>query len=295
MNATKGEFDLFLEKEVGRIRGNYSPVRSSFLRRKFTKFLKCSVLHPNPGDEFCDPEIGPNYGIVSKYVQTIGYGKKQGEDRFFDEPVTVERITPDGYLLLNGHHRWAAAIKAGLPKIRVEIINLTQQKDIYEMLRRSKSNRRVVLDLDEVVFREAFGELTEKPLRFSFGRIINEPMRLGIPALFNDLNRRGYDIWVYTARYFSYESLQHYFRRHHTHVSGVVTGMKRKSGALAAVREQIEKKMSEQYEYTLHIDNDYVVRIDKKAKTYGEHRIEAPGIRWAGRVKEIVDEIEKTN
>ena len=294
MNASKSEFDLFLEKEVSRIKGNYTPVRSSFLRRKLTKYLKCSELHPNPGDEFCDPEIGPNYGIVSDYVKTIGYGKElHGEERFFDDPVTVERITPDGYLLLNGHHRWAAAIKAGLPKIHAEIINLTQQKDIYEMLSRSKNSRRVVLDLDEVVFRAEFDELSEKPLRFAFGRIINEPMRLGIPALFNDLNRRGYDIWVYTSRYVSFDNIQHYFRRHHTYVSGVVTGMKRKSGALAAVREQIEKKMKERYEQTLHIDHDYVVRIDRKAKTYGEHRIEGPEIQWAGRVMEIVDEIGK--
>jgi len=65
MNASKGEFDLFLEKEVSRIKGNYTPVRSSFLRRKFKRYLKCSEIHPNPGDEFCDPAIGPNYGIVS--------------------------------------------------------------------------------------------------------------------------------------------------------------------------------------------------------------------------------------
>lgn len=292
MNASKGEFDLFLEKEVSRIKGNYTPVRSSFLRRKFTRYLKCSEIHPNPGDEFCDPAIGPNYGIVSDYVQTIGYEKRQhGEKLFFEDPVMVERITPDGYLLLNGHHRWAAAIKTGLPKIHAEVVNLTQQKDIYEMLSRSKNNKRVVLDLDEVVFRAEFDELSEKPLRFAFGRIINEPMRLGIPALFNDLKKRGYDIWVYTSRYVSYESMLYYFRRHHTYVSGVVTGMKRKSGAMTAIREQIEKKMNEQYEQTLHIDNDYVVRVNRKTKTYGEHRIDGPEIQWAGRVMEIVDEI----
>ena len=54
-----------------------------------------------------------------------------------------------------------------------------------------------------------------------------------------------------------------------------------------------EWEMKEQYEQTLHIDHDYVVRIDRKAKTYGEHRIEGPEIQWAGRVMEIVDEIGK--
>ena len=58
-----------------------------------------------------------------------------------------------------------------------------------------------------------------------------------------------------------------------------------------SMREQIEKKMNEQYEQTLHIDNDYVVRVNRKTKTYGEHRIDGPEIQWTGRVMEIVDEI----
>ena len=41
----------------------------------------------------------------------------------FDEPVIVHKMQPDGYLILNGHHRWAAALKTGLDKIRAEIIN----------------------------------------------------------------------------------------------------------------------------------------------------------------------------
>ena len=245
INATAGKFEKMLEEEVRKVKGNVSPVRTPFLRRLLTKYLRCNQIHPNPDDEFCVPSVGPNYEIISGYMQTISYGRKQGEHKFFEQPVLVEKITPDGYMLLNGHHRWAAAIKAGLPEIRVKIVNLTQQNDLSKMLARAKNTKRVVLDLDEVVYRKEFGEMTEKPLPFPFGRLYRDPMRLGIPALFNSLGDRGYDIWVYTARYDSFESVLQYFHLHHTRVCGVVTGMKRKTGAFAVFREQMEKMIRE--------------------------------------------------
>ena len=205
----------------------------------------------------------------------------------------VEKITPDGYLLLNGHHRWAAAIKMGLPKIRVKIINLTQQKDIREMLGRAKSTRRAAVDLDEVVFRAEYDDLTEKPLCFPFNRTYKDPMRLGIPALFNFLNEHGYDIWVYTARYYSFESIQQYFWLHHTRVCGVVTGTRRKISEFAAASAQMDKMMSEQYEYTLHIDNDSLVRINNRTKDFEDYEIGGPAIEWAQHVQEIISRIEK--
>ena len=293
MNATKGQLEIIVEKEIEKIRGNYTPVKTSFLRRRLTRFLKCSQLHPNPGDEFCDPSIGPSNEIISGYMKAIRFGQKHGEDRFLEDPVTVEKITPDGYILLNGHHRWAAAIKTGIPKIRVEIINLTQQKDIHDMLGNAKHPRRAAVDLDEVVFRTEYNELTEKPLRFPFSRIYRDPMRLGIPALFNYLNEHGYDIWVYTARYYSFESIQQYFWLHHTRVCGVVTGTRRKTSEFAAARARMEKLMSEQYEYTLHIDNDSIVRIDNRTKDYEDYEIKGPAIEWARRVADIIGEIEK--
>ena len=44
MNATKGQFETMVENEVKKIKGNYTPVKTSFLRRLLTKFLKWSAL-----------------------------------------------------------------------------------------------------------------------------------------------------------------------------------------------------------------------------------------------------------
>ena len=65
----KTEFEIFLEKEIEKGKGVYFPATAGFLRRAFIKRLPCGALHPNPQDEFCSPEVGPNYEIISRYEQ----------------------------------------------------------------------------------------------------------------------------------------------------------------------------------------------------------------------------------
>ena len=282
-----------MKEETEKIRGNYTPVRSSYLQRLLTRYAKCEQIHPNPEDEFCDPSVGPNYGIISRYTQEIVAGREEGVKKYFEEPLMVEKIAPSGYILLNGHHRWAAALRTGLLKIRVSIVNLTQKKDIYDMLANAKNTRRVAMDLDEVVFRAESGGLSEKPLRFPYNRIYRDPLRFGIPALFNFLNEHGYDIWVYTARYFSFDSLRRYFRLYHTNVCGVVTGIDRKTGEFAADRARLEKMISERYNYTLHIDGGSLIYINNRTGEFEDHRIEGTAAEWSRNVMDIIEKAGK--
>ena len=45
----------------------------------------------------------------------------------FDEPVLVNRMKAGGYMILNGHHRWAAALQRGLDRLHVQIMNPEQK------------------------------------------------------------------------------------------------------------------------------------------------------------------------
>ena len=207
-------FKEFLDEEVNRVLGVYYPVRAGFLRRKFCKKAPCRALHPNPEDEFCFPDIGPNYGIISKYQEQYRRGAqfKNGYDEgSILEPIMVQKLKPDGYMILNGHHRWAAAYLNGLKSIKVEIVDLTQKDMIINALRNSRHDKRVTLDLDEVVFCPEDFPLCEKPLPYLLRKRYKERVRLGIPALFQYLKRQGYDVWVYSARYYSVNYLRQLF------------------------------------------------------------------------------------
>ena len=280
----------YLAQETEKYRGTGFPVKASVLRRLLVKSVPCKSLHPNPEDEFCVPSIGPNYGIISDYERKFRKAQKHLDD-FRDsaeviEPIVVEKIHPDGYMILNGHHRWAAALRTGQQKIRVKIVNLTQEKDIEQMLRASQHDRRVTLDLDEVVFCKPEDGHCEKPLRFPWRVEFPERLRRGVPALLRFFRKSGYDVWVYTARYDSMDRLQRLFRMYHASVDGVITGTQRK--ARKGAREQMERLAAGKYVRTVHIDNEAAVCIDSRNKSFEEHKLSGNPATWSAEIMDII-------
>ena len=292
------EFDSFLQKEVSKVKGLSYPVRAGFFRRAFIRKVACAKLHPNPNDEFCFPEIGPNYEIMSRYMTDYRRLMNNSADmQFMDssvkEPLEVERIHPDGYMILNGHHRWGAACRVGIARLPVRIVDLTQESDLQEMLAASTSTRRVTLDLDEVVFRPETDPCLEPRLRFPLNRIYRERLRLGIPALFHMLNSNNYDIWIYTSGYYSMDYLRYYLKHYHVHVAGIVTGLGRKAPSGTDMHKALEKLMNAKYKTTIHIDNVAVVRTVSSSMSFDEYPLSGGNENWSLDVMRIFDEMKK--
>ena len=294
MIIEKTKLQAFLEAEVNKTKGMYYPVKAGLFRRYFVKKLPCGKLHPNPNDEFCFPDIGPNYEIISKYAKEYLIIKDSGANAEFykseaREPILVERISPDGYMILNGHHRWAAALQIGLKRLPVQIVDLTQETDIQKMLRATGFHKRVTLDLDEVVFRPDSDSCLEKGLPFPANRIFKERIRLGIPALFHTLKSKGYDIWIYTAQYYSLDYLKRYFWHYRVRVTGIVTGTARKGPAGTDTMKEMEKLLETKYKSTVHIDNDMVLRTFRGERNFEDYPLEAPASGWSREVVEIIE------
>ena len=288
----KTEFQVFLDQEVNKVKGIYYPVKAGFLRRVFVKTAPINQLHPNPGDEFCFPDIGPNYEIISRYEKDF---RKLCEgmdliDSGAKEPLMVEKTKPDGYMILNGHHRWAGARRVGVKKMKIKIVDLTTEKDIRKMLEKATSNKRVTLDLDEVVFRPGTDPCLEDALRFPLNRIYKERVRLGIPALFHELNAKGYDIWVYSAQYYSLDYLVYFFKHYHVKVTGIVTGTAKKTAGAALEKKATEKLLEARYKTTLHIDNEMVLRTHQDSKEFEEYKLGGSAENWS---REVIDAVGK--
>jgi len=285
-------FQEYLEAELEKTKGIYVPVRAGFLRRLLIKRTACKNLHPNPEDEFCIPTIGPNTGIISKYSQDFRRFGTRSSAVHSTEPLTVEKIRPSGYLILNGHHRWAAAIMTGQRSLPIQIVDLPLEEDIQKMLRHSQSDRRVTLDLDEVVFR-AEGDGPVEKLPFFLRLRYKQRLRLGIPALFRFFNDKGYDVWVYSANYYSFKQIQALFMLYQTRVTGIVTGTGRKGRLGAAVHERLKKSVSEQYPTTIHIDARGIVKVDSRNKTYEEYPVKETGAQWSQEIMNLIGELDK--
>ena len=285
-------FQNHLEEEVKKYKGVYVPVRAGLLRRALVRKAATKKLHPNPDDEFCSPKVGPNAGIISRYAEEfrrLGYDSSFGTVK---EPLMVEKIRPDGYLILNGHHRWAAAILSQLRTLPIKIVDLPLEEDVDAMLRSSHSDRRVTLDLDEGVLHTGEGT-AEKALPFPVGLFFRERLRLGIPALFRFLNKQGYDIWLYSAKYYSFTRLRRLFRLYRTQVTGIVTGTARKSPLNTRLKEKLEKGVSEQYRTTVHIDATGVLRVDSQTRRYEEYPLKKTGPQWSAEIMDLIGALDK--
>ncbi len=286
-------FQAFLEEEVKKVQGIYVPVRSTALRRMIIMSAPPKHLHPNPDDEFCFPDIGPNYAIITQYVKKIAEARFKAERYVFEEPITVQKIRPDGYLILNGHHRWAAALRTKENRVPIRIVNITTLADMLRILQHAKHDRRAALDLDEVVFSAPDSrDAAEPPLPFLLNRIYKERLHLGIPALFRFLNDQGYDIWVYSAKPYSMEYIRNLFRLYHVYVTGIVTGTGHKISENTEDRNRVEKKITDTYAETIHVDAESLVRVDSRAGTFQEYGM-SKRENWSAEVMRIVREIAK--
>lgn len=286
------DLSKYIADDIAKYSGISMPVKAGFLQRMLIKKLPCKKLHMNPDDEFSQPKVGPSFRVISEYTQKFVQNYEQTGNYFFQqEPLIVEKLYPDGYRILNGHHRWAAAFKLGVKKIIVNVVNMTHEAEIKEILRNSKHDKRVTMDLDEVVFFDPQNmtiDHAEKSLGFPNNRFYKEKLRLGIPALFRCLERNGYDIWVYSSKYYSTDYIKSLFRKYHVNVTGIVAGMEKQKGK----KNQYDKLLNEKYKNTLHIDNELVLQIDTQSGDFKEYNIDSSDV-WSKNIIEIIGKIAK--
>jgi len=115
----------FILEEVKKYEGVAVPVKAGFLERSLKKKAKLTELHPNPADEFCMPEIGPNNQIISDYATKMKEARMLMAEpwRDWDGPLIVEKMRPDGYMVIiaglrpDGPRRKESRSKSSIPPI----------------------------------------------------------------------------------------------------------------------------------------------------------------------------------
>ena len=91
--------------------------KASLWERLTTRKVDVNDLHANPLDEFSNPRIGPSDSAVARYIKEIN------TTGGLSESIEVQKLSTGGYEIVNGHHRWLAAQKAGLKKVPIQIKN----------------------------------------------------------------------------------------------------------------------------------------------------------------------------
>lgn len=277
----------YVRDELEKYDGIYLPVRAGILEQFFVKQLSPKKLHPNPDDEFCFKEVGPSDEIISKYVKQIRFNQEHSLD-LFDEPVMIEKMHPDGYMLINGHHRWAAALMLNVKKIPVKVTNVTHASDIIGQMEKSDRSKRASINLDDVVFCQNSTEQAEKQLFFPFNKFYPERIRSGIPGLMFALQNAGYDVWVYTSGYSSTDHISRLFRHHQINADGIINGANRLNSGRENDMGRVKDLMAQKYRITLNIDMESVSWIRSESKDFEMIDIPSDKGQWAQQVITIV-------
>lgn len=111
-----------VQEDIAKYGNKRSVIRASIVDILTVKKLSPDQMHANPDDDFSNPKVGPNEEIVDKYIEEAQQNMMSGMTSF-EEPIMVAKMEQGDYMIVNGHHRWAAAVKLGLDKVRVVVVN----------------------------------------------------------------------------------------------------------------------------------------------------------------------------
>ncbi len=292
MAVVSEDFQKLVLDDIKTYAGLSEPVKAGVLERMFVHNALLKRLHPNPEDEFSMTEVGPHYGIVGDYLSVFKRRMDLNQKPYMEEKLMVEKMSTGGYMILNGHHRWMAACRLGIKKAPVQIVNVTPEKEIFENINNSDRLMCVSFDFDEVLLTDGIRCPKDKNIRFPLNRIYKKGLRKNAGVLANELQKMGFDVWIYTGNYHSTEYINGLMKIHKATVNGIVNGLGGKKGN-SHIKEAFVKK----YKYSIHVDNDMVLCVNTTTKEYESVDIDSNGADWSAEVINIIRgfnlEIEK--
>ena len=296
MAAIKTEFSEFVASDIKKYEGVRIPLKTSLFMRIFKRWTKCGNLHPNPDDEFCLPNVGPSYSIISDYEKRMKYAMERGDGPWdiTDERIMVERMYPEGYMIINGHHRWAAALRLGIKRVPIKILNLTHEDDIINIIERSENNKRAAIDLDDLIFVNEAEYPAEKKLPYLADLRYNKKrIRLGFPALCRFLQSRGYDVWVFTSEFCSVDHIERLLKRYHITPDGIITASGRIEKTEENKKKRIREMMNKKYIRTITLYNDLMIVVNSQTGDSDQIPLEGLANEWVMDIEKAVKGLEE--
>lgn len=290
MSKWPEDFEKYVLDDLRENADSRKVIKAGLIERYMQRYCDPHIIHSNPTDEFTHEDVGPHFGIVGKYVDEA-LRLQALQQHIFEEALIVEKLEGDGYILLNGHHRWFACLRSGIKKVHIQIVNLVHAEDMHRMIEESNNDRRVTFDLDEVLYAKNSEDeaVLADPL---FSRRIPERLRKGAPEVIRKIKELGYDVWVYTESYNSEEYIRNFFSMYEIEISGIVNGFNDKRDKEGEEFTQVKEMMANKYKQVIHIDNDAVIVVDTNGRSYEQYDIyEKEDVTWSEGINEALKKV----
>ena len=152
---------------------------------------------------------------------------------------------------------------------------------------------RVSFDLDEVLFVNEKTHKTEPPLRFPLDRIYRERLRLGTPRLIHELQRLGYEVWLYTSSFRSDKYIRNLFRHYGIRFDGIVNGNRHMKEVQRNSSTTLPQKMPSRYRISLHVDDEEVICTAAGQFGFRAYQLNAQDDEWVEKIIERAAQVRK--
>ena len=152
---------------------------------------------------------------------------------------------------------------------------------------------RISFDLDEVLFVSPLNHKTEPPLRYPLNKLFPERLRLGTVRLVADLQKAGYEVWVYTSSFRSEQYIRTLFRCYGVRFDGIVNGQRHIREVQKNRPETLPQKLPNYYKISLHVDDEAIVVTYGKLYGFDVFQLDAQDDEWAEKVLERAEQIRR--
>ncbi len=152
---------------------------------------------------------------------------------------------------------------------------------------------KISFDLDEVLFVNPASHKTEPSLPFPFNRVFTERLRLGTPRLINELQRLGYEVWIYTSSYRSEKYIRRLFRLYGVHFDGIVNAQRHLREVQRDHKTILPQKLPNHYRISLHVDDETVICSLGRQYGFQTYQLDAEDDDWEEKIIECAKEVKE--
>ena len=152
---------------------------------------------------------------------------------------------------------------------------------------------RVSFDLDEVLFVSPGKYETEALPGFPYKRLFSERLRKGTPKLIHELQKRGFEVWIYTSSYRTDAYLRALFRAYGIRFDGIVNAQRHLKEVQRDRRERLPQKLPNFYHISLHVDDEK--SVEKNGRLFGFRTLHVfePDEHWVEKVLAEAERIDR--
>ena len=143
---------------------------------------------------------------------------------------------------------------------------------------------RISFDLDEVLFVSPDRYETEPPLRFPMNKLYPERLRKGTVDLIHELQRQGFEVFIYTSSFRSERYIKKLFRHYGIRFDGIINGNIHNEIVQRSKTVRLPQKMPQYFRISLHIDDEDAIIKNARSHGFRALKVLEPDPDWGKKV-----------